>query len=278
MKVSPSISPSPEVPSAVPSAVGLPAQTGGGLFRPKRVTDLVGRTFGRLKVVSFAGVSAKKDRTSYWKTKCSCGNDVIVNRKNLLSGNTTSCGCYQREIAGKYKQVSLIGRTFGRLTVISKAPNKNNNWSTYWNCRCSCGKTSVVHGHKLSSGHTKSCGCLASEKLKARIGAKNPAWDQTLTAEDRGRARLGTAEHARMYNIARQIRARDRMICLICGTYPGTHVHHIEPWAINRALRYAPANLVTLCKTCHCDFHSLHGRDGGFDEFMDFMKGINDGD
>jgi hypothetical protein len=29
------------------------------------------------------------------------------------------------------------------------------------------------------------------------------------------------------------------------------HTHHIEPWSLNKALRFDLSNLVTLCKSCH---------------------------
>lgn len=34
---------------------------------------------------------------------------------------------------------------------------------TFWECRCDCGNTVEVCGEHLKAGHTKSCGCLASE-------------------------------------------------------------------------------------------------------------------
>lgn len=55
----------------------------------------------------------------------------------------------------------LTGQTFGYLTVESYAGKKGKR--TAWNCRCVCGNTTVVTGTHLKDGHTKSCGCKASE-------------------------------------------------------------------------------------------------------------------
>ena len=53
----------------------------------------------------------------------------------------------------------MIGKSFGRLTVLSRAGRSSNrNW--FWNCRCDCGKDAVVRGDRLRSGRTRSCGCL----------------------------------------------------------------------------------------------------------------------
>ena len=49
------------------------------------------------------------------------------------------------------------GNTYGYLTVISRAPNKDGR--AMWNCKCKCGNEIVVMGKHLRSGNTKSCGC-----------------------------------------------------------------------------------------------------------------------
>lgn len=60
-----------------------------------------------------------------------------------------------------FKLRDLTGMKFGRLTVISRAPNKKNH--TKWNCICECGNSAIVDAYALTKGLTRSCGCLASE-------------------------------------------------------------------------------------------------------------------
>lgn len=55
----------------------------------------------------------------------------------------------------------LTGQTFGRLTVISRAPNQGRY--VCWNCICDCGNQIIVRANSLSSGRTQSCGCLYKE-------------------------------------------------------------------------------------------------------------------
>jgi hypothetical protein len=60
----------------------------------------IGERFGRLVIESFHRKSTphpRKPTVQAAMVKCDCGNikEVIVG--NLLSGNTTSCGCYHRE-------------------------------------------------------------------------------------------------------------------------------------------------------------------------------------
>lgn len=60
----------------------------------------------------------------------------------------------------------LTGQRFGRLKVIEffekrKSPNGVNKY--FWKCKCDCGNTVNVNSQHLTTGHTKSCGCLYKE-------------------------------------------------------------------------------------------------------------------
>lgn len=63
--------------------------------------------------------------------------------------------------------LNRIGMRYGRLTVISYK-GKDNRGLHLWECQCSCGNTKIVVGQNLSSGKSKSCGCLKDEFLKAK--------------------------------------------------------------------------------------------------------------
>lgn len=52
-----------------------------------------------------------------------------------------------------------INSKFGLLTVLSGADNDRFG-RTQWNCLCDCGKQRVVALFRMTSGHTKSCGCI----------------------------------------------------------------------------------------------------------------------
>lgn len=53
------------------------------------------------------------------------------------------------------------GNVYGRLTVLEFSRTDKNG--KHWLCRCSCGIEKTVPGHKLTSAHTRSCGCLRRE-------------------------------------------------------------------------------------------------------------------
>ena len=56
--------------------------------------DLAGERFGRLTVIER---SPNDGRRTMWKCRCQCGSTVTVRAENLRSGNTQSCGCYEKE-------------------------------------------------------------------------------------------------------------------------------------------------------------------------------------
>lgn len=60
----------------------------------------------------------------------------------------------------------LTGKRFGNLEVLSRASNINGRIS--WLCKCDCGTEKIIPGIYLSSGKTKSCGCLRKRVTSER--------------------------------------------------------------------------------------------------------------
>ncbi len=60
----------------------------------------------------------------------------------------------------------IIGKMFGRLTVVSRSKRKDiAGRKPFFRCRCSCGTMTEVRWPNLFAGRTKSCGCLKTEIL-----------------------------------------------------------------------------------------------------------------
>ena len=66
-------------------------------------------------------------------------------------------GNWKRGVATEH-----TGETFGWLTVESRASNGQRGQAR-WNCRCRCGKLTVVDGGELRRGSSQSCGCMRRE-------------------------------------------------------------------------------------------------------------------
>lgn len=58
----------------------------------------------------------------------------------------------------------LTGGKFGRWTVLERCGHKGK--SIAWKVICECGKESLLTGGSLTSGNSKSCGCLNDERIK----------------------------------------------------------------------------------------------------------------
>lgn len=75
--------------------------------------NLVGRTFGRLKVLRKAGRQASGRRPAgvqAWFCRCRCGKTCAVAGNNLQTGGTRSCGCLHRERARAQALLNALGR------------------------------------------------------------------------------------------------------------------------------------------------------------------------
>ena len=119
----------------------------------------------------------RKNNSVVWKCVCDCNGEnsiVFVAANDLTSGQVQSCGCLIHE----RKREDLTGKIFGRWEVISFV-GKNKKRENLWHCRCGCDNHTErdIAAHKLTSGISKSCGCL--QKEIASKTAKSKAKDLT---------------------------------------------------------------------------------------------------
>lgn len=66
----------------------------------------------------------------------------------------------------------MIGRTFGRLTVIEVFERRRTTGDHRYLCRCTCGNPTVGSRSSLVRGQKKSCGCLAEEQRQRWIESR----------------------------------------------------------------------------------------------------------
>ena len=65
-------------------------------------------------------------------------------------------------------KINLEGMKFNRLTVIGPA-GTDGRQHRLWECKCDCGRTTVVSSVDLVTGNTKSCGCLGKNYAKRNL-------------------------------------------------------------------------------------------------------------
>lgn len=73
-----------------------------------RAQELGGQKFGRLRALSYEGVSTGR---STWYCLCDCGVFKIIAARDLLTGNTVSCGCRRRETGAESRRTHGMSRS-----------------------------------------------------------------------------------------------------------------------------------------------------------------------
>ena len=243
---------------------GPPSSDAAGslLSLPSRTANLTGCRFGNVIVEKFFGIQKHKAR---WRVKCDCGAIFVARAAHLLSGNTTSCGCHQKQRAHDCSFVDLSGRRFGRWVVLSLSHIEND--TTFWNAKCDCGVVRSVRSTHLVQKVSRSCGCFRKEQTRRALF--NPA----ISDEERIRRRTERFGNQAWSQFSRSILRRDSYRCLNCSsTGRQLAAHHIFPWNSHIELRYSPNNMVTLCQECHRKFHKTFGLDCDLDDLLDFLS------
>lgn len=92
----------------------------------------------------------------------------------------------------------LTGKKYNRLTVLNRTDHRGSN--AKWLCLCDCGKQSIVSGYKITSGHTKSCGCLSLQRKKEYSGTKHHAWNGGIRYSNTGYRLMRQPTHPHQQN------------------------------------------------------------------------------
>lgn len=85
-------------PLLVDGCSHLPLNVGDCYFIMASKLDLTGSRFGRLTVLC---KDCNDTQGRMWLCQCDCGNKKSIRVDHLKTGATTSCGCYNREVASK---------------------------------------------------------------------------------------------------------------------------------------------------------------------------------
>ena len=134
--------------------------------RGKKKEDLIGLIYGDLTIIAIDTEKSKEKKRTWVKAQCSCGKIISVSYNALQAGNTKTCG------HSNLLRENIIGKRYGRWSVIKYIGNKNNK--PYYFCKCDCGVEKEVCRDYLVNGMSCSCGCLQKE-----IAANNNFIDLT---------------------------------------------------------------------------------------------------
>lgn len=158
-----------------------PERENGGQCPCSKSGIKIGDKFARLTVLS-RDLTKETGDGIFWSCVCDCGCLTSVRTKDLKSGNTKSCGCYNKDKAienirqwNEKNNEDLVGQIFTKLTVTRLATEeeieRRPKGPRYWVCQCECGNTHIASTSDLKGGKVASCGCMNSkgEAIIAKI-------------------------------------------------------------------------------------------------------------
>jgi len=120
-------------------------------------TVLIGQKYNEWEII---GVDDKNN--DYVLCRCSCGIEKRVSLFNLINESSKSCGhVFRNKRINSFED--LTNKTFGRLTVLSRATNGSKG-QRRWLCQCKCGNTVEVLANSLKNHNTTSCGCYSRQR------------------------------------------------------------------------------------------------------------------
>lgn len=102
-------------------------QSSDFLFYMVKHYDITGQTFGRLTAVKFI---KRRNGLHYWLFKCKCGTEKVIQKSNVKSGHTKSCGCWKREKVTTHGQSKTV--LYGVWSAMKARCNNKNNKDYKW--------------------------------------------------------------------------------------------------------------------------------------------------
>jgi hypothetical protein len=189
-----------------------------------------------------------------WLCQCDCGNKTIVKYRNLINGNTKSCGCLKQEKTSKRCLIDMIGRKCGKLTVIERCGLTKQN-SVAWLCECECGTRIIADGIKLRNGKINNCGCIKHNVTRLPFG--EAAYNSIVCG-----IKKGAKKRDLEWNLTdEQVRSLITQSCYYCGKKPmqtngiGSRLNGVFFYngldRVNNSLGYTIDNVVPCCKFCN---------------------------
>lgn len=202
-----------------------------------------------------------------------CGHHNKTSLFHLLNGGSRLCKkCMKQKIAQEvltpYEDVVKLFAEFGAEVLTTKEEYKGVKQSIKY--RCSCGNISSTQVYHWRNGHTRCYKC----KTPSREG--NPNWKP----DKPDYMRIAKRQYTEYLVWRKAVFERDNYICQCCGDGGQINAHHLFNYAEYIELQHKVSNGITLCKSCHDEFHKIYSRKNNskeqMDEFINSHKARND--
>lgn len=155
---------------------------------------------------------------------------------------------------------------YGRLivpkgsTVKVKVEDLMPNSSVFVDIKCDyCNKIFKRRYYQYTaSNHNGKFYCKNCSSKAQLSGTKSPSWNSSIDPKEREINR----NYQEYHDFIKRVLTRDNYTCQCCGKQinHNAEVHHLDGynWCIEK--RTDDTNGITLCSTCHSNFHSIYGK------------------
>jgi len=166
-----------------------------------------------------------------------------------------------------------VGNVYSKLTVVEFS--HTDKQSSFWKCKCECGRETVAKGSALRCGHRKSCGECDIQKPMNELAAYKKHYGVTKQG-----AKMRKLEFVLSFD---EFMVITKQPCAYCGksdcdSYRALSRRGVDSDIISTgngvdridsAKGYVPGNMVSCCNMCNRMKSNF-----GVDEFLDKVKEI----
>ena len=200
------------------------------------------------------------------RIKCTkCGKIRIIPFKSIVAYKHTTCQFCTVKKIGENSNKDISNIKFGNLTALYPT-EKRKVRSIIWHCKCSCGKELDVPIGSLTSGNTKSCGCLNLAVHREKMNNFHREQGHFVKIDH---TKLEIYNHLKSQSLknnnltkfTKQYAKDKNYQCYLTGKseWGNIEVHHLQSKNLFPDLIFTFSNLVCLRKDLHKEFHQLYG-------------------
>ena len=192
-----------------------------------------------------------------------CGFTFTVSPDNFLNNNTRCPKCAKNFKNNDIFKNEVKNLTDNEYSILGEYKTKRHKITFIHNA---CGLEFKQHPESFLKGHRcPQCG------LEKRSSDNHYKYNSNLTEEDRQKRDMFSGESKKW---RANIFKRDKYTCTICSSRGGKlNAHHLNSWNKFKEERFLESNGITLCDSCHRDFHKKYGYgDNTKEQFEDYKN------
>lgn len=216
-----------------------------GTKNGRKSLEMVAQEFRNLGHVLLA--TEYKNNAATLPYICKCGAFYAMSLASLLKGSQCP-DCAGRKI---WDFASVSAYLADQGCKLLESEYKGSNKPMRYKCACGIESTGT-----FGNFYSKGVRCFACGVAK-NSGVNSHQYKPEKTDDER----VVQRKYPAYVTWRKDVFSRDDFTCQCCGEKGGTlHAHHLDNYADHKELRTEISNGVTLCKSCHLEFHSIYGQ------------------